>query len=59
MNIAINTDNFVGVSLFFEIDDIRYFLSGLYLETGANGARLITTDGHQLAVAKLEGRHQV
>jgi DNA polymerase III subunit beta len=57
MNININTDIFAAVSIFRGIDDIRYYLNGLYLETGANGARLVATDGHQFAVAKLEGSY--
>ena len=55
MNISINTDVFTAASVFRGIDDIRYYLNGLYLETGENGARLVGCDGHQLAVAKLEG----
>lgn len=55
MNITINTDIFVTASLFRGIDDVRYYLNGIYMETGALGARLIGCDGHQLAVAKIEG----
>jgi DNA polymerase-3 subunit beta len=55
MNITINTDIFAAASLFRGVEDIRYYLNGLYLETGAFGARLVGCDGHQLAVAKLEG----
>ena len=55
MNITINTDVFAAASVFLGVDDIRYYLNGLYLETGENGARLVGSDGHQLAVAKLEG----
>lgn len=55
MNITISTDIFAAASLFRGINDIRYYLNGLYLETGANGARLVGCDGHQLAVARLEG----
>lgn len=55
MNITINTDLFLAASLFRGIEDIRYYLNGLYLETGAFGARLVATDGHQLAVAKVGG----
>jgi DNA polymerase-3 subunit beta len=51
----INTNIFAAASLFRGIDDIRYYLNGLYLETGINGARLVGCDGHQLAVAKIEG----
>lgn len=55
MNITISTDIFAAALLFRGINDIRYYLNGLYLETGANGARLVGCDGHQLAVARLEG----
>ncbi len=55
MNITISTEVFVAVSLFRGIDDVRYYLNGLYLETGVYGARLVGCDGHQLAVAKLDG----
>ena len=56
MQITISTDIFAAASVFRGIDDIRYYLNGLYLETGENGARLVGCDGIQLAVAKLEGR---
>jgi DNA polymerase-3 subunit beta len=55
MNITIRTDIFVAATLFRGIDDIRYYLNGLLLETGANGARLVGCDGHQLAVARIDG----
>jgi len=55
MNITIRTDIFVAASLFRGIDDIRYYLNGLLLETGPNGARLVGCDGHQLAVARIDG----
>jgi DNA polymerase III sliding clamp (beta) subunit (PCNA family) len=32
-------------------------LNGLLLETGANSARLVGCDGHQLAVAKIDGEY--
>ncbi len=57
MNITISTDIFATVSLFRGIDDIRHYLNGAYLETGTHGARLIATDGHQLAVARIEGEY--
>ena len=55
MNIMINTDIFAAAALFRGVDDIRYYLNGLLLETGIHGARLIGCDGHQLAVARIEG----
>lgn len=55
MKVSISTNTFAAASLFRGIDDIRFYLNGLLLETGANGARLVGCDGHQLAVAKLEG----
>lgn len=57
MNIIISTDIFAAVSLFRGVDDIRYYLNGLYLETGTNGARLVGSDGHQLAVANIGGEY--
>jgi len=57
MNIIINTAIFAAIALFRGIEDIRYYLNGLYLETGAHGARLVGCDGHQLAVAKLDGEY--
>ena len=55
MNITIKTDIFAAASLFRSTEDIRYYLNGLHLETGAFGARLVGCDGHQLAVAKFDG----
>lgn len=55
MNIKIKADIFAAVSLFRGINDVRYYLNGLLLETGIKGARLVGCDGHQLAVAKIEG----
>ncbi len=57
MNISIRTDILAAAALFRAINDIRYYLNGLYLETGAHGARLVGCDGHQLAVARLEGEY--
>lgn len=57
MNITISTDIFAAISIFRGIDDIRYYLNGLYLETGTHGARLVGSDGHQLAVARIEGEY--
>lgn len=55
MDITINSTIFAAAALFRGIEDVRYYLNGLYLETGANGARLVGCDGHQLAVANIEG----
>ena len=57
MKITISTDIFAAAALFRGIDDVRYYLNGLYLETRTNGARLVGCDGHQLAVAKLDGEY--
>ena len=59
MNIKIKADILAAVSLFRGINDVRYYLNGLYLETGPKGARLVGCDGHQLAVAKIEGEFPV
>ena len=38
--------------------DIRYYLNGVYLETGPLGARLVATDGHIMGVLKIEGEFE-
>lgn len=40
---------------FAAVNDVRYYLNGIALETGAKGARLIATDGLRLAVARVDG----
>lgn len=40
---------------FAAVNDIRYYLNGIALETGPKGARLIATDGHRMAVARVDG----
>lgn len=59
MKIQISTNIFIAASLFRGIEDVRYYINGLYLETGINGARLVATDGHQLAVTKIDGEFPV
>jgi len=36
------------------VQDIRYYLNGLLLQTEGNQVRLIATDGHRLAFASAE-----
>lgn len=57
MKITISTDVFAAVSLFRGITDVRFYLNGLHLETGTEGARLVATDGRQLAVSKIVGSY--
>ena len=41
------------------IQDVRYFLNGMLLETQDNTLRAVSTDGHRMAIAgmKLEGQY--
>lgn len=39
------------------IQDIRYYLNGLLLQTEGNQLRLVSTDGHRLALASLTLEH--
>ena len=36
-------------------EDVRFYLNGIYAECGPAGARLVATDGHIMAVYKIEG----
>lgn len=40
---------------FAAVRDVRYYLNGIALETGPKGARLIATDGHRMALARVDG----
>lgn len=59
MKITINTDIFAAASLFKATQDIRYYLNGLYLESGPKGARLVATDGHTMCIAQILGEYPV
>jgi DNA polymerase-3 subunit beta len=55
MKIEIRTQQFAATTLFRSTADVRHYIEGVYLETGEYGGRLVATDGHQLAIAKIEG----
>jgi len=55
INITIPSNLFSAVALFRGVKDIRYYLNGVYLETGPLGARLVVTDGHTLCVGRING----
>lgn len=54
MKIKIAASVFRAIMCFRAIADNRYYLNGVYLETGSEGARLVATDGTVLGIAKLE-----
>lgn len=55
MKITVKTDVLKAVALFASTKDVRYYLIGVFIETGPEGARVVATDGHTMAVAKIEG----
>lgn len=59
MIITIPSNLFVAVALFRAIKDIRYYLNGVYLETGPLGARLVAMDGHTMGVGRIAGSFPV
>lgn len=59
MKIEINAQQFAAVSLFRAVKDVRDYILGVHLETGPDGARLVASDGHQLAVARIPGKFPV
>lgn len=42
-----------AVLLFAAKQDVRYYLNGICIETGADGARLIATDGHRMILLRV------
>lgn len=59
MIITIPSNLFAAVSLFRGVKDIRYYLNGVYLETGPLGARLVATDGATMSVGRIAGSFPV
>jgi hypothetical protein len=55
MKVEIRTNILCAIKLFQSVKDIRYYLDGVYLDTGAHGARLVATDGGAMGVARIEG----
>lgn len=53
-NITINAKHFAAVASFRAAADIRLYLTGVCIETGPKGAYIIATNGHTLAVSKVD-----
>jgi hypothetical protein len=51
--VSIKTTHVKALQLFCAIKDARYYLYGMLLETGQNGAFIVATDGHALAAARV------
>lgn len=45
---------FNAVAMFRALKDVRYYLTGVMLETGPTGTRIIATDGATIAVARVD-----
>lgn len=54
LNLTINAKNFAAVASFRAAIDIRTYLTGVCIETGPKGAYVIATNGHALAVSKID-----
>ena len=52
MEIAILKDTLKALLLFAAKEDVRYYLKAVHIEAWGDQARLVTSDGHRLAVAK-------
>ncbi|HJW82451.1 MAG TPA: hypothetical protein VJ396_09425 [Acidiferrobacterales bacterium] len=61
MQFTIETDlnTLKAVCLFKSAKDKRYYLQGVHLETGPEGARLTATNGHYLAAVFIPGAYPV
>lgn len=52
--ITIPTAQFQAIASFRAVGDIRYYLNGVLLETGPQGAFVVATDGSALAAARID-----
>ncbi len=55
ITIQINKTKLAAAAIFAAKKDIRYYLNGVCLEIGNNGARLVATDGHAMIIINLLG----
>jgi DNA polymerase-3 subunit beta len=53
-SVAITREELAVVSLFAAVNDVRYYLNGVYFECGPLGGRLVATNGHHLMVARID-----
>jgi DNA polymerase-3 subunit beta len=51
---SINVNTLKALLLFAAKKDIRYYLNGVHFESGANGTLAVASNGHCLAVARLD-----
>jgi hypothetical protein len=51
--VSIQTAHVKAVALFMANKDVRFYLTGMLLETGPNGAFIVATDGHALAASRV------
>lgn len=54
ISLQIDAKTFTAVAMFAAKGDIRHYLNGVLVETGANGAYLVGCNGHALAVHKID-----
>jgi len=54
MQIQINPGVFPAINSFAAKSDVRYFLNGVLADAGAEGVFLVGTDGHAIAVARID-----
>ncbi|WP_042299007.1 DNA polymerase III subunit beta [Paraburkholderia kururiensis] len=59
MKINATASAFKALQIIAPRDDIRYYLNGVYVEAKAGETRLVATDGHRLAVYRIECNNDV
>ena len=54
MEITIDINKLAAMKLFAAKKDVRYYLNGMLLEIGSRESRLVATDGHVMAIIRLD-----
>jgi len=54
ITLTVQRNHFAGVAAFRAKTDVRKYLEGMLITTSATGAYLVATDGHMLAVHKID-----
>ena len=53
-SIIVSARVFSAIALFRAVKDVRYYLTGVMLQTGPTGAFLVATDGHTISVGRVD-----
>lgn len=59
IKLTVPAEIIAALKLFAAVKDVRYYINGINLEIGATESRLVATNGHSLACARIESPQKI